>query len=198
MTDGGRRPGRRRGASSAREDILAAARTLFARSGIDGTPVRAIAAEAGVDSALVHHYFGTKRDLFLAAVAIPVDPSIVTDRIAATPDDELGHTIVDTVLHVWHGDFQEAGVALVRSVVAGPDPGLMRTFVTDVVMRDVAERVDEPPGSAPIRIALAASQIAGLVLTRYVVGFDAVRAIPREDLVRLVGPTVQLYLTEPL
>ena len=66
--------GRRPGAPDTRAAVLAAARAAFAAKGFGGTTIRAVAADAGVDPALVHHYFGTKDDLFLAAMELPVDP----------------------------------------------------------------------------------------------------------------------------
>ena len=68
------RRGRRPGAPDTRAAILAAARSRFAEHGYAGTTIRAVATDAGVDAALVHHYFGTKDELFLAALELPVDP----------------------------------------------------------------------------------------------------------------------------
>ena len=88
---GRKRPGRPAGSSNTRERILASARELFARNGISNTSIRAVAAAAGVDSALVHHYFGTKEQLFAAAVHIPIDPMDVIGPLREVPVEELGH-----------------------------------------------------------------------------------------------------------
>ncbi|WP_459987959.1 helix-turn-helix domain-containing protein, partial [Mycobacterium avium] len=85
-----RRRGRPAGSSGSRERILASARELFARNGIRNTSIRAVAAAAGVDSALVHHYFGTKEKLFAAAVQIPIDPMQVIGPLREVPVDDLG------------------------------------------------------------------------------------------------------------
>ena len=85
-----KRPDARPGNSDTRDRILTSARELFARNGIDKTSIRSIAAAAGVDAALVHHYFGTKQQLFAAAIHIPIDPMQVIGPMRETPVDELG------------------------------------------------------------------------------------------------------------
>jgi len=85
-----KRPGRPPGPSDTRDRILASARELFARNGIDKTSIRAIASAAGVDAALVHHYFGTKQQLFVAAVRIPIDPMLVIGPLRETPSTSSG------------------------------------------------------------------------------------------------------------
>ena len=87
---GRRRPGRPAGNSDTRDRILASARELFARNGIDRTSIRAVAAGAGVDAALVHHYFGTKQQLFAAAIHLPIDPMTVLVPMREMPVEELG------------------------------------------------------------------------------------------------------------
>src|SRR4029077_4439918 len=98
---GRRRPGRPAGRSNTREKILDNARELFARNGIKNTSIRAVAAAAGVDSALVHHYFGTKEKLFAAAVRIPIDPMAVLGPLREVPVEELGYKIPSTLLSLW-------------------------------------------------------------------------------------------------
>ena len=80
------------------ERILDEARELFARNGIGNTSIRAVAAAAGVDSALVHHYFGTKEKLFAAAVHIPIDPMDVIGPLREIPSKRLGHTTAVNVV----------------------------------------------------------------------------------------------------
>ncbi|MGH3543790.1 MAG: TetR/AcrR family transcriptional regulator, partial [Mycobacterium sp.] len=123
-----RRPGRPPGASDTREQILAVARELFARSGFDKTSIRSVAAGAGVDSALVHHYFGTKERLFTAAIRIPIDPMAVLGPLREAPVEELGHKLPSVLLPLWDSELGSVVVATIRSLLSGADIGLVRTF----------------------------------------------------------------------
>lgn len=192
------RSGRRPGRSGTKESILAVARTRFADNGFDTTSVRAIAAEAGVDSALVHHYFGTKRDLFVAAIALPVDPRKVLEPILAADTDDLGRMLVSSILSVWESENGEAVVAAFRSMIASGDTSLIGTFLMQVVLRDIAQRVDDPVGSAAERVNLVASQMAGLLLARHILKLEPLASMSSARIVASVAPTVQRYLTGPL
>lgn len=121
-----KRPGRRPGASSTRDDILASARKLFAVNGIDKTSIRAIATEAGVDPALIHHYFGTKLDLFRAVVQLPIDPSVVLQPLREVPIDQLGVTIPRLIVTLWDSELGANVLAVFRAALTGADDGLVR------------------------------------------------------------------------
>ncbi len=144
---GRKRPGRPAGNSNTRERILDSARDLFARNGINNTSIRAVAAAAGVDSALVHHYFGTKEQLFAAAVHIPIDPMDVIGPLREVPVEELGHRIPSTLLTLWDSEVGASFIATLRSILAGSEVNLFRTFIQDVIAVEVGRRVDDPPGS---------------------------------------------------
>lgn len=139
-----KRPGRRPGTSSARDDILASARKLFSLNGIDKTSIRAIASDAGVDPALVHHYFGTKLDLFREVVQLPVDPSVVLQPLRDVPVDELGVTIPRLIIALWDSELGANMLAVFRSALTGADDGLVRVFFREVLVNIIAERVDSP------------------------------------------------------
>lgn len=192
------RPGRRPGPTVTRERILEAARNQFADKGFDHTTVRSIASEAGVDPALVHHYFGTKQRLLVAAVALPMDPASILGPLAAVPVDALGEALARTVIGVWDSAHRPAIVAAVRSALAGGREGLLRSFLLEIALRDVVPRVDSPPGTGELRVALVASQMTGLFVTRHLLGVDVLGRLPTGDAVRLVAPTLQRYLTGPL
>lgn len=189
------RTGRRRGRPGTREAILAAARARFAQGGYDKTSIRAVAADAGVDPALVHHYFGTKQRLFAAVVRLPVDPEIVLRRIDAAPLDRLGETMVRTVVGVWDSPAGEGAVALVRSMVASGEVSPARDFLLSVILERVRLRIATDTDDGRLRVALAASQMAGLVITRKILKVTPVADAPLADVVAAVGPTVQRYLT---
>ncbi|MGW0179624.1 TetR/AcrR family transcriptional regulator [Nocardia sp. NPDC003345] len=189
------RSGRRAGRPDTREAILAAARDRFARNGFDKTSIRAVAAEAGVDPALVHHYFGTKQGLFGAVVELPVDPEVVLRQFDAAPMDRLGETIVRAVVGLWDSPAGAGAVALVRTMIAGGDASLTRDFLLSVILERVRGRIATEADDGRVRVGLVASQITGLVLTRKILHLGAMADLPLDDLVTAVGPTVQRYLT---
>jgi AcrR family transcriptional regulator len=176
--------------------VLAAAREAFADRGYDGASIRGIAAAAGVDPALVHHYFGTKDALFLAAVEAPIDPDELLPGILAVPPEERGEAVVRMVLRVWDGPARPAILALVRSAVNHEwSAALLREFVLTKIVRRVVGSVDVPAEEREARGALVASQVIGLVLTRYVLRLEPNASATHESLAAAVGPTIQRYLT---
>ncbi|MFU8872585.1 TetR family transcriptional regulator [Micromonospora sp. SL4-19] len=194
-----RRTGRRPGNPDTREAILAAARAAFAERGFDATSIRAIATAAAVDPALVHHYFGTKEELFRATVAIPVDPAELLPAVLAAGPDGAGERLVRTFLAVWDSPTGVAAVALLRSAVSNEWTGrLLREFLVTQVLRRVLDRLDLDPAERPLRGALVGTQMIGLAMMRYVLRLEPVASADPEALVAAVGPTVQRYLTGDL
>lgn len=190
-----RRRGRPKGGSGSRKAILAAAVEEFGERGYEAATIRAIAARAGVDPALVHHYFGTKADLFSEAAGVPLRPDIVVPMILAGSRDEAGERIVRYVLESFDGDeaVRRRGVMLLRTAV-GSRVGtpLIVGFLTRELLPRVAKHLDAP--DAELRASLVASQIAGMMMTRYVLRVKPIADAPIDDLVAMVGPTVQRYL----
>ncbi|MFG2106770.1 TetR/AcrR family transcriptional regulator [Micromonospora chersina] len=194
-----RRTGRRPGNPDTREAILTAARAAFADRGFDAASIRAIATAAGVDPALVHHYFGTKEELFRATVAIPVDPAELVPRVLAGGRDEVGERLVRTFLAVWDSPVGTAAVALLRSAVSNQwTARLLREFLVTQVLRRVVEQLDLDPAETPLRGALVATQIGGLAMMRYVIRLEPVASASPDTLAATIGPTLQRYLTGPL
>jgi AcrR family transcriptional regulator len=176
--------------------VLAAAREAFAEKGFDGATIRGIATAAGVDPALVHHYFGTKDALFLAAVEAPADPADLLTEVVAGGPDGLGERLVRTFLRVWDGPIQSAGLALVRSAVASEwTARLLREFLVTRVIRLVVGTLDLPDEEREVRGSLVASQLVGLVMSRYVLRIEPLASAPAEAVVHAVAPTLQRYLT---
>jgi AcrR family transcriptional regulator len=193
------RTGRRPGNQDTRKAILASARQAFAERGYDGASIRQIATGAGVDPALVHHYFGAKEQLFLEIMQMPVDPSKLVPQIVAGGADGIGERIVRTFLGVWDSPAGASLVALMRSALSHDwSARMFREFLTSQVLRRVAKSLDLDPAEAPLRTSLVASQMAGLALTRYVIKIEPLASTPAETLVAALGPTVQRYLTGPL
>ena len=176
--------------------VLAAARDCFAERGFDGCTIRAIAGAAGVDPALVHHYFGSKEDLFVAAVEAPVDPADLLPEALAGGREALGENVLRMFLRVWDGPMQPAGLALVRSATGSEHRArLLREFLIARVLRRVVGTLDLPPAEREARGALVASQLAGLILTRYVLRLEPLASASAESLVAALAPTLQRYLT---
>lgn len=195
---GRRRPGRPAGNSDNRERILASARELFARHGIDRTSIRAVAAAADVDAALVHHYFGTKQQLFAAAIQIPIDPMTVIVSIRDTPVAELGYQLPALLLPIWDSELGAGLIATVRSLIAGADVGLARSFLQEVITAEVGRRVDSPTGTGQMRAQFVASQLMGVVMARYILRLEPFASLPAEQIAQTIAPNLQHYLTGEL
>ena len=197
-TPGAGGPGGRAGSSDTRNRILASARELFASNGIRNTSIRAVAAAAGVDSALVHHYFGTKEKLFAAAVHIPIDPMDIIGPLREVPIEEIGYRLPSMLLPLWDSDLGTGFIATLRSVLAGSEVNLFRTFIQDVIAVEVGPRVDDPPGSGVIRIQFVASQLVGVVMARYILQLEPFASLPAEQVAQTIAPNLQRYLTGDL
>jgi len=193
-----RKPGRPSGASDNRDKILTAARELFARNGFANTSIRAVAAAAGVDAALVHHYHGTKQQLFAAAVELPIDPMTVLGPLRETPVEQLGLTLPELLLPLWDSQAGTGLIAALRSMLTGTEVPLARSFFRDIVIAELAPRIDEPAGTGVLRAEFAASQLMGVVVARYIIGLEPIASLPAQDVVAMIAPTLQRYLTGDL
>lgn len=189
------RTGRRRGTAGTREKILDAARRHFGEAGFDGATIRGIAAVAGVDPALVLHYFGSKEGVFKAAIKFPVDPAEFIPRLLAPGIDGLGERLTLFFLDTWDSPAGASLLGLIRSVVSSELAAeLMREWVTREVLGRLAAAIetDHPQ----LRASLVATQLVGLAMLRYVIQVRALQRAPRRELARWIGPNIQRYLTE--
>jgi AcrR family transcriptional regulator len=192
------RMGRRPGGGDTRAEVLLAARRQFASKGYRGATIRGIAAAAEVDPALVHHYFGTKRQLFVAAVEFPIDPARVVAAAAAGTPDGVGERIARTLLQLWGTDEGRTTMqSMLRSALSDDDLlGVLREFVLETVLLPLVDRFS--PDRRPLRATLLASQIMGLAMARYVAELEPLASADEETVVAWVGPTLQRYLVEDL
>ena len=194
----GRRTGRRPGSADTRGRILAAARAAFGERGYDGATVRDVAARASVDPALVHHYFGTKQQLFLAASEFPVDVAEVVPRLLAGPRDGMGERFVRYVVELWdRPEVQPLLMGIVRS--ASTDKvaaGMMRRLLAEGPFLALARAIDLP--DARLRATLAGTQLMGLVLARYVILVEPLATMTPAELAAMLGPTMDRYLAGDL
>ncbi len=189
--------GRRRGSPDTRSAILGAARSAFAAHGYAGTSIRAIAAAAGVDAALVHHYFGTKDELFLAALELPVDPRVLIGPAIAGPVEEAAERFLGVFLSVWDDpDIRPSLLSFARGMLDPSANRLVSKGLLPVVIQPigVALGVDR----AAERMPLVASQVIGLILMRYVLAVEPLASMPRDQVIATFAPTIQRYLTGAL
>lgn len=190
-----RRTGRRAGTTDTRGEILAAARHVFGEQGFDGATVRAVAARAKVDAALVHHYFGTKQALFEEAMRFPFDLQSVVPAVLDGPRSGIGERFVRLALDLWEGpEMRPTLLALLRSAATDQTAAAMlRQLITEGPVLALASAIDRP--DARLRATLAGSQLVGMAIARYVIGVEPLASASKEEVVRVIGPTVQGYLT---
>jgi len=197
------RTGRRSGDSGSKAAILAAARLQFAEYGYDGTTIRGIAAAAGVDPALVHHFYGTKERLFAAATELPIVPSEAINAALASrePGRSLGTHMVSSALALWErADMRGAFQAMLRSALTSEQAAAtLRDFIAEAILGPVASAAaGADAGNASYRASLVATQMLGLAVGRYVLGFGPVAQASREELAVAIGPVIDRYLTGDL
>ncbi|WP_020671557.1 TetR family transcriptional regulator [Amycolatopsis nigrescens] len=186
------RAGRRPGQTETREHILAAARKLFAQQGYGGATVRAIATEAGVNPAMLNHFYGTKQQLFVAAMELPFNPAELIPAILEGPREHAGERLVRAFLDLWREPAGRAPfLALLRSVTTNEEAAaMMRTFMDQVVFSKVADGFGIPR----VRMTAAAAQLIGVALLRYIVAVPPIAEVPEEEIVQLVAPAIQHYI----
>ncbi|MGW7360142.1 TetR/AcrR family transcriptional regulator [Streptomyces sp. NPDC054802] len=192
------RPARRAAGEGpgARERILQAARDEFAERGYDKTTMRGIARAAGVDAALVHHYFGTKDDVFAAAIEVSFEPATVVPQILGQGAAGIGERLARFFIGVWENPASRAPLlAIIRSALTHEAAAkVLRGFVLRHLLERVAAELDVP---APrFRAELAASHMVGIAILRYVIRVEPLASADPEEIIRIVAPTLQRYLTE--
>ncbi|HYH34902.1 MAG TPA: TetR family transcriptional regulator [Nocardioides sp.] len=189
--------GRRPGAPDTRAAILTAARSRFAEHGFAGTTIRSVAAAADVDAALVHHYFGAKADLFMAALQLPVDPRQVIAPVVAEGAEGAAERFLHVFLGVWDDpELQPSLVAFARGLMDPSSSRLLSEGFLPVVLQPVGQALGLD--RAEHRMMLVASQVMGLILLRYVMRVEPLVSMAQEEVVATYAPTLQRYFTGPL
>jgi AcrR family transcriptional regulator len=193
-----RHSGRRSGAPPTRERILTAARRLFAERGYERATIRAIAAAAQVDPALVIHYFCSKDNLLAAALALPFDPTTRIPPTLAGGPEGAGERAVRTFLGFWEDpSLRPTMMAIVRCAASHDRAAdLMRGVVHRQVVGPLTRALGAPHGE--LRATLVASQFIGLAMARYLTRIEPLASADMETVVRAVAPTIQRYLTADL
>ncbi|MBB2893759.1 TetR family transcriptional regulator [Flexivirga oryzae] len=192
-TTSGKRQGRRPGRPDTREGIVDSARKLFAEKGFARSSVRAIAHDAGVDPALITHYFGSKEGLFQATLDLPIRPEEIVERIGDGSAEDLPQRVIETFLGVWEGeDTGPAMLAVLRRGLTDPaQVDLLRQIMTQHVMASpIATFVGRDSEDTRLRISLAMTQLLGVVIARKVLGFAPIAELSRDQLAAFLLPAV--------
>jgi AcrR family transcriptional regulator len=192
------RTGRRPGEPATRQRIATVARGLFAEQGFDRTSIRQVAASAGVDPALVLHYFGSKRALFLAVTQLPLDRFASVEGLAEGDPSRVGESLVRFALEIWEDpSIRPTLLGILRSALTDPRAAAM---LRDLFSRQgpVVVVAALAPSQPQLRTDLVASQIVGLALARYVLRVEPLASADPEIIAAIVGPTIQRYVTDEL
>lgn len=189
--------GRRPGTSTTREALVEVARRKFAETGYDGTSLRTIAAEAGVDPALVAHFFGSKENLFREVLAWPFDPALAAERIVGTGTEpgQLGERLARFFLEMW--DDPTTGrplLAVLRSALTHEESArLLREFLGHQIFRQLTRLGTNPPDV--FQLQLAASHMIGIAALRYGLKLEPIASASIDSIVESIAPTLDRYLT---
>ncbi|MEY8097168.1 TetR family transcriptional regulator [Falsihalocynthiibacter sp. S25ZX9] len=189
------RLGRRSGPNTTRNDVLQAAQTRFAQDGFSATSIRKVAADAGVDPALVMQFYKSKDGLFAASLALSYE---VQDRIAAAfdgPKERLGESLTQTFLSLWEESSDtEALMATLRGATSNDFAAeQLREFVQVRLLSVIGPKFGDGQESAR-RVGVVISMLMGLVLTRDMIGIPLVKSLSRNEIATMIGPSIQSIL----
>jgi AcrR family transcriptional regulator len=192
------RTGRRPGDSGTRNDILVAARKLFAEHGYAGATIRAIAGEAGVDGALIHHFFASKEGVFAAAIEDTFATAEFLPPVLGGGVEGMGERLVRVFLHKWEEPTTgQQLLAVMRSAVSNEEAAeLLRNFLRQELLGRIMDSIEAD--DAEMRATLIGAQLIGVAFLRYVLAYAPIAHAPVESVVEALSPTIQRYLTEPL
>jgi AcrR family transcriptional regulator len=188
------RSGRRPGPTTTRAAILDAAKRRFADAGYDATSIRAVAADAGVDPAVVMHFFDSKEGLFQAVVGWPFDPAQVAARISVPGSEPLAARVARTFLEVWEDPAMRTSLlAVLRSAMTHPaSASLLREYTVHQLVGRLGHLLDGP--DVKLRLNLAASQMIGVAVLRYVLHIEPLASASIDELVARLAPALTHYL----
>jgi len=193
-----KKAGRRPGKTATKEQIIIAAQTFFAKISYDKTTIRDIAKQAKVDPALVMHYFGTKQELFIAAMT---PPQKVPQKIAKAlqGDTEMLGLRLATLFvgFLENKTTNHIVVGVLRAVIHVPEAAsLLKSILVSPILTvfKSSGKLDHPE----LRATLVQTQLVGLVITRYILKIEPMASLPPDDLITYLAPTLQRYLTGDL
>lgn len=184
-------------AERTRERILAAAASLFASHSFDSVSTRAIAKQADVDAALIHHYFGSKEGLFQAVLEHSVEAQQAATQVLTLPMNQWGRELARSMERVWSSPAAPALKAVVRRALASSHSPL-QGYATRMLLDPLTRRLDLPEAEARLRASLVGSQLVGMIVARHIVGVDPLASLTSAEVIDLLAPTLQRYLTGEL
>lgn len=194
-----RRRGPRTGGGSTRTDILAAAEREFAEQGYEGATVRRIAAAAGVDPAMINHHFGSKDELLMAVMELPLDPRPMVEQALSDRSVGPGKSLLRKALAAWETPPGQLTIGLLRSSLHRDHTvALLRQVLARRVLGPALDALDIPADERDWRAALLASQMVGLIMVRHVIRIEPLASADHDQVVDLIGPTLDRYLLDPL
>lgn len=177
--------------------IQQAAAKLFASRSFETVSTRAIAKEAGVDAALIHHYFGSKEGLFQAVLNAAIRPEQLEALVVAKSPEDWGRQLVRAADKVWTSPAAPALKAVVRRVLVGHE-GMLREFVTRSLLNRFLSHIKGPEPERRLRASLIGSQMSGLVIARHIVGIEPLASLSTDEVANLIGPVLQHYIAGSL
>ena len=177
--------------------IQQAAAKLFASRSFETVSTRAIAKEAGVDAALIHHYFGSKEGLFQAVLNAAIRPEQLEALVVSESSEDWGRQLVRAADKVWTSPAAPALKAVVRRVLVGHE-GMLREFVTRSLLNRFLSHIKGPETERRLRASLIGSQMSGLVIARHIVGIEPLASLSTDEVADLIGPVLQHYITGSL
>jgi AcrR family transcriptional regulator len=191
------RTGRRPGASGTREAIAEAARAAFAELGYDRASIRAVARAAGVDPALVVHFYGSKDGLFREVMALPPAIADALAAIGEGPRDEVGARLAELVVGALESPVTRSIIlGRIRSAVSHPHAA---ELVRETVNRDVRRLADAIGTDRPdVRAVLVGTQLTGFALARYIVQLEPLASMAAPEAAALLARQFQHALVDPL
>ena len=177
--------------------IQQAAARLFASRSFETVSTRAIAKEAGVDAALIHHYFGSKEGLFQAVLNAALRPEQLEALVVSESPEDWGRQLVRAADKVWTSPAAPALKAVVRRVLVGHE-GMLREFVTRSLLNRFLSHIKGPETERRLRASLIGSQMSGLVIARHIIGIEPLASLSTDEVADLIGPVLQHYITGSL
>jgi AcrR family transcriptional regulator len=192
-----KRTGRRPGATDSREQIANAARSAFAELGYERASFRRIATAAGVDPALVVHFFGSKAELFRQVMALPAEIAVALAKLADGPRETVGRRLAEVVVGALENPVSRTiTLGRIRCAATHPDAAAL---VRETVTRDLRTLAEAVTDDRPDRRAvLIGADIVGIALARYVVLVEPLASMSPSEVIEIIAPTFQHYLVEPL
>ncbi|ONM46230.1 TetR family transcriptional regulator [Nocardia donostiensis] len=186
--------GRRPGTPNTRELLVETARHRFAATGYDKTTVRRIAADAGVDPALIRHYFGSKAGLFRATMGWPFEPAELAARVVQGDRSGVGERLTQTFFEAWdRTDSRAPLLAILRGAATDEETAeLVREFIQEQVYAQIATELPEP--DAQLRVDLAMAQLLGIAYLRYILRVEPIASADLGELTSRIAPIVNAHL----